>query len=291
VLFVAFYSLAAYGTDRRSTIGALALCVVAYAVPLLPPQSWPVFSPALWGPAACFAWVSLLGASVRRRRLEAEERTRRAAATAEAQARERLTADRLRVARELHDVLAHTISVISVQSGVALDALDDDLPAVRGALHVIRGSTRQALAELRATLELLRAEADGVRPERPQPGLAQLAELVARAEAGGVVVEFDGGDVGPLPPAVELTVYRLVQEALTNVLRHSGAGRAGVSLRRGDGTVTVEVVDDGRGPAEAAAGFGLRGMAERVAAVGGELVTGAGADGGFRVRAELPVPE
>jgi signal transduction histidine kinase len=288
-LFVAFYSLAAYGASRLATAGAVLLSAAAYAVPLLSPRDWPPLSPALWAPAACMAWISLLGGSVRRRRLAAEERARQSAEAAAAAARERLVADRLQTARELHDILAHTISVIAVHSGLALDALDDDTDAVRGALNTIRASTRQALAELRATLELLRSDVDDNTPELPQPGLAQLPDLVARARTAGIFVDVDATDPAGLPPAVELTAYRIVQEALTNVIRHSGARQATVLVERDGDTLLVEVSDDGRGGGDTSDGFGLWGMAERVGALGGTLSTGPGSSGGFRVRAALPV--
>ena len=212
-LFVALYSLTAYGATQRALYGALALCVIAYLLPVVSTQRWSPWSPAVWAPAIGLVWVSLLGASTRRRRLAGDEHLRQVAEIAAAQTRERMADERLQVARELHDVLAHTISVIAVQSGLAVDALDDDTDTTRTALGAIRASTKEALAELRATLTLLRADSDepAAHPTRPQPRLADLPDLVAPTRAAGVTVtlmcEIDAG----LSPAVELTVFRVVQ--------------------------------------------------------------------------------
>jgi signal transduction histidine kinase len=293
-LFVALFSLAAYGATTRALAGALVLCVAAYLVPLLPPQSWSPLDPAAWAPPIGLVWASLLGATARRRRIASEDRLRRAAEVAEARARQRMADDRLQVARELHDVLAHTISVIAVQSGLAADALDDDVETARRALGTIRASTRQALGELRATLALLRADqstAGTSGPPRPQPTLAQIPELTERAQAAGLTVRLDlaAGDRA-LAPAVELTAYRVVQEAITNVIRHAQAHSVDVAIRRGADSLEIAVVDDGRGPqADNPGGFGIRGMRERVEALGGTLVAGGGADRGYELRALLPI--
>ncbi|HZD99186.1 MAG TPA: histidine kinase dimerization/phosphoacceptor domain-containing protein, partial [Micromonosporaceae bacterium] len=157
-LFVAFFSFAAYGATKHALYGVLALCVITYLLPVVSTQRWSPLAPIVWGPAVGLVWVSLLGSSTRRRRLAGEEHVRQVAEVAAAQARERMADERLQVARELHDVLAHTISVIAVQSGLAVDALDDDTATTRRALGAIRASTREALAELRATLTLLRSD-------------------------------------------------------------------------------------------------------------------------------------
>jgi signal transduction histidine kinase len=293
-LFGALYSLTAYGATQRALYGALALCVIAYLLPVVSTQRWSPWSPAVWAPAIGLVWVSLLGASTRRRRLAGNEHLRQVAEIAAAQTRERMADERLQVARELHDVLAHTISVIAVQSGLAVDALDDDIDTTRTALGAIRASTKEALAELRATLTLLRADSadsaeTAARPKRPQPRLADLPDLVAQTRAAGLTVtlvcEVDSG----LAPAVELTVFRVAQESLTNVVRHAQATTVAVAVRRDADQLLVTVVDDGRGPVGDEPGFGVRGMRERVSALGGMLVTGSGPERGYEVRAVLPL--
>ena len=176
-MFVALFSLSAYGATQRALYGALALCVITYLLPVVSTQRWSPWSPAVWAPAVGLVWVSLLGASTRRRRLAGEEHVRQVAEVAAAQARERMADERLQVARELHDVLAHTISVIAVQSGLAVDALDDDTDTTRRALGTIRASTKEALAELRATLTLLRAD---TRRRRRRPAADASAAAAGR---------------------------------------------------------------------------------------------------------------
>jgi signal transduction histidine kinase len=235
-LFVSVFSLAAYSTTRRGTVGALAVAVLAYLLPLGFAGDWLTWrDPAAWAPAIGLAWIGLLGASARQRRLESEEKLRQAAAMAEARARQRVADDRLQVARELHDVLAHTISVIAVQSGLALDSLDDDPDTSRSAMTTVRASTKEALAELRATLTLLRGLGES---PLPQPQLAQLPALVAQASSAGLSVALDV-DAPALPPVVELTAYRVVQEALTNVIRHAHAGKARVTVCVADAVLHV----------------------------------------------------
>jgi signal transduction histidine kinase len=192
---------------------------------------------------------------VRCRRLDAEDRVRRAAAVAEAEVRQRLAEERLRIARDLHDALAHTISVIAVQVGNALDALDHGSGDARDALTIIRAASRQALAELRATLGLLRADESGAPETHPQPRLAQLPELVAQTKAAGVHVELRvEATTEALPPLVELTAFRVIQEALTNVIRHSAARSVAVTVRRDASGLVVQVSDDGPGSSGTASG-------------------------------------
>jgi len=306
-LFVALFTLAAYGDTNRSLIGALGLSLLAYLLMVLPPARLSAGSPSVWGPLLGWVWVSLLGASVRQRRLTGDERLRRANEIAAEQTRRRIADDRVRIARDLHDVLAHTIAVIAVQSGVAADALDDDRETARQAIGTIRSSTRQALTELRATLTVLRDEAvtgiDASLPTRPQPRLAEIETLAERARQAGlaVTVRLPSGDVptagdrdgaDAIAPAVELTVYRVVQEALTHVIRHARARTVSITLDRHepDGALVVTVHDDGHGDGgQAPAGFGIRGMRGRVEALGGTFRAGPDADGGFTVRADLPI--
>jgi signal transduction histidine kinase len=208
---------------------------------------------------------------------------------AEAEARQRRQGEqRLQLAQELHDVLAHTISQINVQASVALHLLDTQPERARPALSAIKASSHEALQELRGALDLLR-HGDEAAPRAPAPQLADLPALVEGVRAGGLAVELDVAPCEPpaeLPPAVQLAAYRIVQEALTNVVRHAAASAVTVRVRW-DGGVDLEVLDDGRGGA-AKPGNGLSGMAERAASVGGALEAGPRAGGGFRVAAHLP---
>jgi signal transduction histidine kinase len=198
----------------------------------------------------------------------------------------RIGEQRLLLAQELHDVLAHNISLINVQASVALHLLDEQPDKARPALTTIKETSRDALHELRTALDLLRRGDDA--PRAPAPGLADLDGLVAGVRASGLDVRVhDDGPPPPLPAAVELVIYRIVQEALTNVSRHGRAHQATVRLGYADG-VTVEVTDDGVGGA-AVAGNGIIGMRERAAALGGTVEAGPRPEGGFGVIAHLPV--
>ncbi|WP_433471754.1 sensor histidine kinase [Spirillospora sp. CA-142024] len=260
-----------------------------------------------------------VGQYVRSRRDRAEAAERRAAAAErdrEEEARRRAVAERLRIARELHDVLAHQISLINVQAGAALHRRDDAERAY-AALEAIKAASKETLRELRGVLGVLRqvdAEEPGG-PVAPPPTLARVGELLERTAAAGLSVRR-AGDLaadppgGPprdpaggeaaverlagLPAPVGLAGYRIVQEALTNAVRHSGAAAVTVEVRRLPGEVIVRVDDDGTGSAAAVAGDGPRGngvqgMRERAASVGGELTAGPGPAGGFRVWARLPL--
>jgi signal transduction histidine kinase len=247
--------------------------------------------------ASLAAAVLLLADALRSRRAwmaEVNERMRRAEADREREAERRVEQERLRIAREMHDVLAHTIAVIGVQAGVAGEALADSPEEVRAALRTIRAKSREAMGEIRATVGVLR-EPTSDAPRSPAPGLSQLEELVGVGAGSDVQVEVSvSGATRPLPPAVDLTAYRIVQEALTNVLRHAGATAAQVEIRYEPDGLVVEVDDDGVGTANGALsaddGYGLIGMRERAAAMGGSLEAGPvpGSGGGFRVRAWLP---
>jgi signal transduction histidine kinase len=212
----------------------------------------------------------------RTRRLEAAERSRR-----------RTSDERLRIARDLHDVLAHNISLINVQAGVALHLIDERPEQARTALANIKDASREALHELRSALDVLRY-GDERAVRAPAPGLAELEGLVDGVRAGGLEVrtEITGAPV-TLPTPVDLCAYRIVQEALTNVTRHARARTATVRIRYGDDLV-VEVHDDGRG-GTVVAGNGVVGMRERAAALGGKLEVGPDPSGGFGVVATLPL--
>jgi len=196
-----------------------------------------------------------------------------------AEARQHATEERLRIARELHDSLGHHLSLINVQASAALHRPDPD--RAEQALTAIKQASKDTLRELRTTLGVLRQ--DGV-----PPGLDRLADLVTTAGQSGLAIRTELAETRPLPPAVDLAAYRIVQEALTNVTRHAGATAAVVRVRRDRDDVLVEIEDDGAGD-PGAPGTGILGMAERARALGGSLTTGARADGGFLVRARLPL--
>jgi signal transduction histidine kinase len=219
-----------------------------------------------------------------RQRRQAAERTR-----AE-EARRRAGEERMRIARELHDVLAHNISLINVQAGVALHLMDQQPGQSRNALVAIKQASNDALGELRSVLDVLR-QGDEAPPRSPASGLAHLDSLVAGAQATGLRVSTRvEGTPRPLPAGTDQAAFRIVQESLTNVTRHAGPAGATVLVRYGGDELTVQVDDDGRGQAAAGgSGNGIRGMRERVAALGGELATGPRPGGGFRVKARLPI--
>ncbi|GII78028.1 two-component sensor histidine kinase [Sphaerisporangium rufum] len=234
-----------------------------------------------------------LGDGLRSRRLlraEMRHREARAAAEREEIAMRRMQEERLGIARELHDVLAHTVTVISLQASVGAEALPGDPVAARSSLEAIRQAGDEAMGELRATLGLLRRDAGAPTPEPPAgaAGLAALDRLIAATGALPVTLRVSGRPA-PLPHVVDATAYRVVQEALTNTLRHAGATRAWIDLDYRAG-LRITVTDDGRGgdPAAAGAGHGLRGMAERVELLGGMMHAGPRQGGGFQVQVTLP---
>ena len=216
-------------------------------------------------------------------------RARAAERAREEHARRRVAEERLRLARELHDVVSHSISVINVQAGVAVHVMDEHPERARDALVTIKATSKEVLREMRGILGVLR-RIDEAEPDAPSPGLEHLEELVVTMRRARLPTTLEvRGERWPLPPAADLAAYRVVQEALTNTLRHAGDARAAVSLRWSADDMTVEVRDDGDGPAPGAnGGWGLVGLRERVAAVGGAFSAGPGPAGGFVVRAVLP---
>jgi signal transduction histidine kinase len=249
--------------------------------------------PTLAGALALAAWLLLLGTVsevVRARR----ERAAEAARTRAEEERRRASERRIAIARELHDVLAHHISLINVQAGVALHLLDERPEQARTALAAIKEASRESLGELRSVLELLR-HGDEAAPRAPAPGLEALDGLAERTSAAGVPVTVDvDGEPRPVPAAVGLAAYRIVQEALTNVTRNARGAAATVRISYAPTELAVQISDDGRGVGAApgiGTGSGLVGMAERAAALGGEVDAGPRPGGGFTVRARLPLPE
>jgi signal transduction histidine kinase len=280
-------------------LGAAALLFYDLFVPLLQTPTEIVFH---WG---VLATVWGFGFGLRRHELRAEASVRRAVeaeVAAAEQAMAAVLAERTRIARELHDIVAHSVSTMVVQAGAAEQVVDEDPELVRRALATIRTTGADALAEMRRVVAMLRE--DGPGELVPQPGLDGVAGLVATAREEGLAVILDERGTRPaLPPGVELTAYRVVQEALTNARRHARATTVRVLVQHLPEALLVEVADDGDGSAATTrsgtarppvagegGGHGLVGMRERVALYGGEVSASRGADGGFVVRATLPVP-
>jgi signal transduction histidine kinase len=232
------------------------------------------------------AW--LLGDSVGSRRAyvrEIEEKAERLEHERQTEARRAVAEEQARIARELHDVVAHALSVIIVQAGAAEDVFEKDPLRARQPIRSIDAAARSALADLRRVLGILQHGAE----YEPQPGLARLDRLVEQVRATGLDVAVEiAGSPRPLPAAIDLSAYRIVQEALTNALKHAHASRVDVRIRYGE-ALELDVRDDGRGSANGHGGSGLVGMRERVALLGGSIETGTGPSGGFRVAAALPL--
>lgn len=278
---------------RRAAWSALAmlwaghLLITQWLYSRLPPSA---DTRASWGEEiAATTWVVVIVTVSELARVRHEQWVRDRAERAQA-ARRRADEERLRIARELHDVLAHSISVINVQAGVGLALLDSDPEQARTALTTIKAASKEALGEVRQVLGTLRTPGDA--PRAPAPGLDRLPELVAQAADAGLTVDTVG-EPGRLPPGMDLAAFRIVQEALTNVVRHSGSRHARVRIEHARRELRLRVDDDG--PATAAdaggSGNGLAGMRERAAALGGTIEAGPREDGGFRVLAVLPLAE
>ncbi|MGW2523065.1 sensor histidine kinase [Streptomyces sp. NPDC001617] len=297
---VALYTVAST-TDRPTTwrLGLLTMTVLTGAAMLGGPLPWYAQENL-----AIFAWTGIgatAGDAVRSRRAVVQairERAERAERTREEEARRRVAEERLRIARDLHDVVAHHIALVNVQAGVAAHVMDKRPDQAKEALAHVREASRSALNELRATVGLLRQSGDPEAPTEPAPGLARLDELVGTFRSAGLHVEVARADHGTtLPAAVDLAAYRVIQEALTNVQKHAGIeAKAEVSVVRVGPNIEVTVLDNGTGEdtapdgeADNGGGHGLLGMRERVTALRGTLTTGPRYGGGFRVHAILPV--
>jgi signal transduction histidine kinase len=203
------------------------------------------------------------------------------------------TAERLRIARELHDMVAHSIAVIAIQAGAARRVIDTQPAEARDALGAIENASRETLAGLRRVLGALRRAGPGGAGQaaaEPPPGLADLDRLAAATRDAGIKVQVQWqGQRCPVPADIDLSAYRIVQEALANAVRHSGASRCRVLIDHRDQELAIEVTDDGRGQVIAGGGYGIAGMRERAALLGGQLTAGPRPGGGFRVAARLPV--
>ena len=285
-LLVALYTLATHRPPRVWLTGAAASGIVLIAAAWWSARSFVVVNELVWAVATAVA--------VANRRLWAvavEARARHAEATREQEAHRRVVEERLRIARELHDVLAHGLAVISVQSGMAAHLMHRQPAHAQEALWTIHDTSHAALAELRTTIGLLRDLDEPVAPCRPQPDLGQIEELLDRVRASGLTVHTNlSAGLADLPPDVGLVSYRVLQEALTNVLKHSQARTIDVTVKADGNQVRLAVDDDGLGQAAAAGGqgHGRLGMRERVRALGGQVQDGPGAVG-YGVRAVIPL--
>lgn len=287
------YALAVWTDTRRFLVG-LGILVVGNVIGQLRPGA---------GPDDFFTFtvvpglaVILTRGAVRNRQLAADAHAARAELLErehELRAHEAVADERSRIARELHDLVAHNVSVMVVQAGVERHALGEQQPSTRAALESIEQAGRQAMTEARRLLGVLRPGGERESLE-PQPGVDQIAALVEQVQRAGlpVTVAIDG-EPRPLPPGLDLCAYRIVQESLTNALKHAGPARAEVVLRYAQHMLDIEVRDDGRGAVAVngdGSGHGLVGMHERVALYDGDLEVGPGSAGGFTVHARLPLP-
>lgn len=290
VLVFALYPVAVTQPSRQA-VAALVLSVggfcgaVLYAVARHPSPDWGRSLPTLAAQLIIPFAVWVVGRAILARRRQEEQAVRQV-----------LTDERLRIARDLHDGVAHALSLITVQSAVALHVADERPGEARSALTVIEATSREAALELRRMLGLLRTAADDDDPRdeaqlQPAPTAARLTELADHATSAGAVVDLRIGDgIDALPATIGLAVYRIVQESLTNVIKHAAPARCVVRVDRTDDAMEIEVTDDGRrAPAGHPPGHGLVGMRERVSVYGGDFTAGPLPGRGFRVHAKLPL--
>jgi signal transduction histidine kinase len=296
-VLVGVYSAAAYAGRRRSRLALVFVLIGTVVALMLAPGG--ITFPVFVSNYVIFITAWAIGDNLQTRRryvAELEQKATRLEAEREQSALRAVSEERSRIARELHDVVAHNVSVMVVQAGAARRTLARDPLRAATVLEAIEGTGRQALAEMRRLLGVLRTDDEATASLLPQPGVARLDELVANVRAAGLPVELVvEGEPVPLPAGVELSAYRIVQEALTNSLKHGGRANAAVRLRYTHGGLEVSVTDDGRGLAatpangDATVGHGLVGMRERVALFGGNLRAGPRRGGGYEVVATLPV--
>jgi signal transduction histidine kinase len=291
----AVYALATNVSVRRAlSISAVTLIALLAATAARNPFGTTTGGPVVVLPVLIAA-VCLGGIAVSNRRAFVDS----IQARADDEARRRIDDERLRIARELHDVVAHTMSTINVQASAAAIVLTERPDEAAESLEAIRTASKNGLRELRAILNVLR-QADDADPTTPAPGLAQLDPLIAGVTQAGLPTALEvTGEPAPLSEGVDLAAFRIIQESLTNAIRHAGPATATVTLRYWDNWLLIDVTDTGRGvPAagaknggtwHAGAGHGLAGMRERAAVAGGTVTAGPGAGGGFRVTAELPL--
>ena len=288
-LLVAFFVAATAGKRHWAwLVLALSFVWTIWLAPLVYGYAVPPANDAL----LLAGWLLALVIAAEATRIRAE-RAAAIRASRQIDQRRHQSEERLRVARDLHDVIGHNISLINVQASMGLDLMDSQPEQARAALSAIKSASKEALEELRTMLTTLRRDDDDA-PRSPAPGLDRLPELIELTRAAGLSVEVEvAGKAPPLPTAVHLAAYRIIQESLTNVARHAGRARVTVRVTYDDADVHVEIDDDGALPSEGAAaigtGSGITGMRERATALGGDLSAGFRRGGGFRVSARLPV--
>jgi signal transduction histidine kinase len=294
---VAIATIAAQGDRRRTAIASIATVAVFVVVAAVSDGANHI--PYLLAFAGWVVGAAFLGTAHYNRHAllqQLEQRARDLEDSREEEARRQVAEERLRIARDLHDVIAHGIAAIHMQSAATLHVLERHPENARPALSTIKQLSKETLDELRITVDVLRGDDAAERaPRAPTPGIERLDDLVDQARRAGLSVELHcEPPVAPVPVAVDVAAYRIVQESLTNVMRHAGPGaHTVVSVERVPDAIDVEVRDDGLGAAAAngSPGHGLAGMRERAATVGGELVAGPGSHGGYCVRAHLPTVE
>jgi signal transduction histidine kinase len=290
-VLLAVYSGGAYARGRGE-LRAGAAAMLAFLAAMMVQSDTPIgdfffiggimFS--VWGAGTVVRSRQQLASALALRTVELEHEREEKAKLAVAE-------ERARIARELHDVVAHNLSIMVVQAGAERRAMGDERPETSEVLATIEDTGRTAMAEMRRLLGMLRRSDDEL-ALAPQPSLVHLQDLVEQVREAGMPVELQvEGEPRPLPPGIDLSAYRIVQEALTNALKHAGPAQARVIVRYGDNDLDIEIADDGPGAAEAApaGGHGLVGMRERVALFGGDLATGRRLGGGYAVRARLPI--
>lgn len=276
--------LTATTQPRRTSVFTLAVCLAGITGTVLLNRPYEAWEDSLFG--LVFGWLVVtggwtIGLTTRERRLFNEQTMGQRAQQAVAQ-------ERLRIARELHDIVAHSMSLIAVKAGIGNHVAEQRPEEARDALRVIEATSRSSLTEMRHLLGMLRSEVDSPLLT-PATGVAGIPELAERARSAGVIVTVDVADLSALPEGMGLSVYRIVQEALTNVVRHAARARAVVRVSMADGEVRVAVSNDGPKVTEPGTGHGLIGMRERVAVYGGTFEAGPRPEGGFAVTAVLPV--
>jgi signal transduction histidine kinase len=293
-LIVALYSLGAHTSDRRATwlVGAIAAAWIVggtISVTAGDQHAGDVFPSLVWAVAA---WG--VGRIIRRNRLrnvELERLTAELRHEREERARLAVAAERTRIARELHDVISHNVSVIVIQAAAEERVLPVEAASTRDVLRSIESTGRETLTELRRLLGVLRRRGDDTGALAPQPGLDSLETLARQVSDAGLPVELRrDGEARPLPVGLDLSAYRIVQEALTNALKHARASHATVAVRYEHAALELEIIDDGSGDGQGGGtGTGLVGMRERASLYGGEIEAGRVDGRGFRVRARLPI--
>jgi signal transduction histidine kinase len=295
---VALATIAYLKGRREAVVPAVIVTATLLAAGFVHDRSYPTVLVHLlfvsWSVAAV-----LIGDAIRSRAQQVaalRERARVLEETREEEARRRVAEERVRIARDLHDVVAHSLASISIQAGTGAHVIDRQPDQARAALLAIKTASKEALDQLRATLDVLRERDGAAAPVAPTAGLGTLSSLVSAAEQAGVEVTVEHEVAGPVPPALDVTAFRIVQESLTNVMRHAHATRADVRVSLAGDVLEIEIVDDGVGDGSTSAddeapGHGITGMRERASLLGGRVVAGPRSDGpGWRVHAVLPVP-